>query len=156
MPSGFETRDVDLVPVAAAVPLSAELQETVDEALDVEGAVRRSVPGGLLVSFPLPGGRRQRIQILGAAGAPAGGELLLLATICAPAVADRFEAVLRMNGTLPVGGVAVRSLRGKDYFVLSAGLPAEGLTAARLRSVLRYLAERGDRLEEILTGQDIE
>ncbi len=152
----FDTRDVDLVPVAAAVPLSAALQEVVDDALDVEGVLRRTVPGGLLVSFPLPGGRKQRIQVLGAGGAPAGGELLLLATVCAPAVADRFEAVLRMNGTLPIGGVAVRTLRGKDYFVLSAGLPAEGLTVPRLQSVLRYLAERGDRLEEILTGQDVE
>jgi eukaryotic-like serine/threonine-protein kinase len=108
-----------------------------------------------LVRIAIPGGRYQHVQVLGIATMPTGGSGLLLASPCAPADPDRYAAMLRVNATLSLGAVELRTLDGSDFFVLSASLPVTGLSVYELRQALRAIAERADKLEESLTGDDV-
>lgn len=148
------TRKVDLLPVSASAGIPAAAVDLLDEALDLEGQAHRVLPGGRLVRIGIGGGRHQLVQVLGVANVPTGGPGLLLASPCAPAEAERYAAMLRVNATLSLGAVELRNLGGTDFFVLSATLAVDGLTVEALRHSLRAIAERADKLEEVLTGGD--
>lgn len=148
------TRKVDLLPVRVSEGIPSAAVDLLDEAMDLEGSAHRVLPGGRLVRIAIDGGRHQHVQVLGVAGVPTGGPGLLLASPCAPAEPDRYAAMLRVNATLALGAVELRHLAGTDFFVLSATLPVAGLTVEALRRALRAIAERADKLEEVLTGGD--
>ena len=150
-----ETREVDLLPVSPGASMAGPLCDLVEEACDLEGKAHRVIPGGRLVAVMLGNGRKQRVQVLGVEAVPTGGPGLLIATPCAPADEARFATVLRLNATLNLGAIELRSLAGRDFFVLSATIASEGLGLDALRKAIRTIAERGDRLEETLTGADL-
>lgn len=148
------TRNVDLLPVSASAGIPPAAADLLDEALDLEGQAHRVLPGGRLVRIGIGGGRHQHVQVLGVAAVPTGGPGLLLASPCAPAETARYAAMLRVNATLLLGAVELRTLGGTDFFVVSATVPVAGLTVDGLRRALRAIAERADKLEEVLTGGD--
>ena len=150
-----DTSKFELLPVGESAGIPDEAVDLLDEAIDLEGGTTRVLPGGRLVTITLSSGRKQRVQVLGIAGMPTGGPGLLLATPCAPARADRYGAMLRLNATLHLGAVELRTLGDTDLFVLSASVAVADLTVEKLRRAMRAIAERGDRLEETLTGGDV-
>lgn len=150
-----DTKKLDLLPVSESAGIPDGAADMLDHAIDLEGGLSRVLPGGRLVTITLSSGRKQRLQVLGIAGMPTGGPGLLLATPCAEARADRYAAMLRLNATLHLGAVELRNLNGEDFFVLAASLAVEDLTVEKLRRAMRAMAERGDRIEETLTGEDV-
>ena len=150
-----DTRKFELLPVSESAGIPDEAADLLEHAVDLEGGVSRMLPGGRLVQITLSSGRKQRLQVLGIAGMPTGGPGLLLATPCAPARPDRYAAMLRLNATLHLGAVELRNLDGEDFFVLAASLAIADLDVEKLRRAMRAMAERGDRIEETLTGDDV-
>lgn len=150
-----ETRPIDLLPVAGGVGIPDDAVDAVEEGLDMPGFEVRPLTGGRLVVVTLPGGRRQAVQVLGLREIAVGGPGLLLASVAAPADPDRYDAMLRLNAALSLGAVEIRTVQDRDWFVLAATLPARGLAAATCRAAVRFIAERADRLEQMLTGSDV-
>lgn len=149
-----ETRPVDLLPISQGHGIPENVADMLDEAIDLEGRVAQDIKGGRLVQIRLASGRRQRVQVLGVPDVPTGGPGLLIATPCAPAIPGKNAAMLRLNATLTMGAVGLRTLSEGDWFVLSTTVPIDTLTVVKLRSALRFIAERGDRIEETLVGVD--
>jgi hypothetical protein len=94
------------------------------------------------------------VQVLGVPDVPTGGPGLLIATPCAPCIPGKNAAMLRLNATLTLGAVELRTLSDGDWFVLAATVPIDSLNVVKLRAALRSIAERGDRIEETLVGVD--
>lgn len=133
---------------------------------DVFGAVREfarragyeSSPSGAgwQAVVPLRLDRKQAVY-LGPAGTDLEGRAILsLVSVCGPVNDRDCRTLLKLNARIVDGHFAIRVLRGEEYFVVIANLPAEALPTLDARRLVRRVAELADGLEDRLSrGEDI-
>ena len=119
-----------------------------DPCVDIE-----RTSGGLKLHVRLPGSRRQTI-LVDESQDPLAERLVRFSSVCGPADPQQFDRVLRMNGRIAHGAIAVRTLAGVDRFVMVDSYPAGTLDPEEVRRTVWEVAVYADELERELTGDD--
>ena len=109
--------------------------------------------GRLRLHVRLPGGRRQTV-LVDESKDPLSERLVRFSSTCGPADPAQYERVLKLNGRLAHGAIAVRSVDGEDCFVMVDSYPAGTLDAEEVRRTAWEVAVYADELERELTGKD--
>ena len=147
--------------VAAAQLLSAILGELQDvdwllrEAFGKDPNVKWEAENGShRVHVNLGGGRKQTVFI--ESSKHSGAErLLLIYSICCPSDPAYYEYALRLNSEIAHGGLAIRNVNGADHFVMLDSYPRGTVDVEEIQRSVREMAKRGDSVEKLLTGRDV-
>jgi eukaryotic-like serine/threonine-protein kinase len=147
--------------IAAAQLLSAILGELQDvdwllrEAFGKDPSVKWAVENGCYrIQITLPDGRQQAVFVESSKHA-ASERLLLIYSICCPSDPSYYEYALRLNSEIAHGGLAIRSVNGRDHFVILDSYPRGTVDVEEIRRSVREMALRGDSVEKLLTGRDV-
>lgn len=147
--------------IAAAQLLSAILGELQDvdwllrEAFGKDPNVKWDVENGCYrIQITLPGGRKQTVFVESSKHSTAE-RLLLIYSICCPSDPAYYEYVLRLNSEIAHGGLAMRSINGRDHFVILDSYPRGTVDVEEIQRSVREIAKRGDAVEKLLTGRDV-
>ncbi|MEK6235955.1 MAG: hypothetical protein N2C14_14705 [Planctomycetales bacterium] len=103
----------------------------------------------------VPGDRKQRVTVHFGNQDEDGDELVVVYSPCCPADSKYYEASLRMNLTLPAGALAIRDVDDVPTLVMVDVFLAATLHPWQLAKSITYIAERADKLEQRVTGQDV-
>lgn len=147
--------------VAAAQLLSAILGELQDvdwllrEAFGKDPNVKWTVDNGCYrIQITLPDGRQQAVFVESSKHV-ASERLLLIYSICCPSDPAYYEYALRLNSEIAHGGLAIRSINGRDHFVILDSYPRGTVDVEEIRRSTLEMASRGDSVEKLLTGCDV-
>ena len=110
--------------------------------------------GSFQVHMQLRDERGQTVFIENSEHAP-GERLLLIYSLCCEARPSFFEEALRMNAIVQYGGISIRDLDGKPWFVMVDTYPRTTVSGEEIRRSVIELASRADSIENRLTGRDI-
>jgi serine/threonine-protein kinase len=113
-----------------------------------------SSDGSFQVHIQLRDERGQTVFIENSEHAP-GERLLLIYSLCCEARPSFFEEALRMNAIVQYGGISIRDLDGKPWFVMVDTYPRTSVSGEEIRRSVIELASRADSIENRLTGRDI-
>ena len=109
---------------------------------------------GFRVTLSLRGDRTQIVYIENSEHA-AGDRLLMIYSLCCPATPDFYEDALRLNAVVNHGGISIRDIDGKSWFVMVDTFPRATVSGEEIRRSAIELGSRADFVEERLTGRDL-
>lgn len=115
----------------------------------------KEMESGFELIVPLPGNRSQKVYVTLDRRDADGENLFQVYTICSEAMEKMYEFALRMNMELDYGALAIQDMYGRDYLVIVDTQLVRTAQPAEIEKSILTLAEVGDDLEKILTGQDI-
>ncbi|MEI6564948.1 MAG: HEAT repeat domain-containing protein [bacterium] len=107
-----------------------------------------------VVSVPLPDRRTQNIRIDFSGMDTDGQPVVQLTTPCGPAVAEEYEAVLKLNMTIPYGAIGLALLDDTLYFALIHTHLRATVHPEDIAKAIMCLARHGDSLERALSPKD--
>ncbi|MDF1667521.1 MAG: hypothetical protein P1V97_37630 [Planctomycetota bacterium] len=111
---------------------------------------------GYRVEVPLLGDRRQFVRIAYERSDFEDDKLIIIYTVCGPAAPDHFKWALKMNRKLDHGKLCIgKDADGGDCFLMMQTLMERTADVAEMRKAVLTIAEKGDRIEGLLTGMDI-
>lgn len=111
---------------------------------------------GYRVEVPLLGDRRQFVRIAYERSDFEDDKLIIIYTVCGPAAPDHYKWALKMNRKLDHGKLCIgKDADGGDCFLMMQTLMERTADVAELRKAVLTIAEKGDRIEGLLTGMDI-
>lgn len=102
----------------------------------------------------LPGGRRQKVDMMLSLKDSEGSPLVALYTECGAATPQMYEWALKTNLKIPFGAFALRETSQGTRFVMVDAYLRESATEHQLRKTIEMLAKRSDALEEALSSSD--
>lgn len=102
----------------------------------------------------LPEGRVQKVSVFFGREGAAGEDLVVIYSVCGPADAKHYEAVLRKNMTIPAGAFAIRDIGGQPNLVMVDTMLAETVTPSSLARQIEHIGSRADMVEQSLTKED--
>lgn len=102
----------------------------------------------------LPEGRQQ-VVLLEPSDHSVDERLLLLYSVCCPAQPHFFENALRRNSEMSHGSLALRDVDGQSQFVVVDTYPRSTVDPEEIRRSVFEIAMQADRVEQQLTGQDL-
>ena len=85
----------------------------------------------------------------------AGDRLLMIFSICCEARADFYEDALRLNALMHHGGISIRDIGGRPYFVMVDTYSRATVSGEDIRRSALELGSRADSVEKQLTGKDV-
>ena len=85
----------------------------------------------------------------------AGDRLLLIYSICCEARPDFYEDALRLNAAVHHGGLAIRDIDGRPYFVMIDTYPRATVNGEEIRRSVLEIGSHADDVERLLTGNDV-
>lgn len=131
----------------------AQLIENALEGLDKSVEPRNY---GYRVMIPLLGGRKQYVRIAYERSDFEDDKLIVIYTRCGPARPDLFQWALELNRKLDHGKLAIgMDTDGQECFILMQNLLEHSATSEEMRKAVLSIAEKGDRIEKLLTDTDI-
>ena len=110
---------------------------------------------GFELIVPLPGERKQKVFITADRRDSDGEELFQVFTICAEANPDLFAFALKLNMEIDYGAIAIKEIYGKDHLVIVDTQLVRTAQPVEIEKSVITLAEVGDDIEQILTGEDV-
>ncbi len=120
---------------------------------DLPGVKWYRCEGLYRVEVDLPYGRHQTLFVR-TSDHKTGERLLLIYSVCCPAVPEYFEQALKLNSEMLHGGLAIRDVDGISSFVMIDTYPRTTVGAEEVRRSVLEIARRADDVEERLTGED--
>jgi membrane protease subunit (stomatin/prohibitin family) len=150
------------VPGVVAVALEAENREQspgdplqlVRSAAQAAGYSLEEKSGELEIIVPVGSLRRQVIRVAFRPAEKGRPAMVSFWSFCGPYQPKHAQTYLRYNSQLVYGFFAIRDREGTPTVVLQSNLPAEGLSASSVATLLTALAWQADRVEEQLLGSD--
>ena len=101
----------------------------------------------------LPEDRRQTV-IVETTDHDLSDRLLILYSICCPAVPEYFEQALRQNSVIMHASLAIRDVEGQAMFVVINAYPRSTVGAEEIRRSVLESAAQADQVEALLTHSD--
>ena len=115
---------------------------------------RDTAEGGFRVHLQLRNNRSQTVYVENS-NHPAGERLLLIYSICCEANPSFYEEALRLNAVMHHGGISIRDIEGKPYFVMIDTYPRGTVSGEDIRRSAVAVGARADSIEHLLTGRDV-
>ncbi|MBL8811048.1 MAG: serine/threonine protein kinase [Planctomycetaceae bacterium] len=110
--------------------------------------------GGFRVHLKLRDERAQTVFVENSEHA-AGDRLLMIYSICCEANPSFYEEALRLNAVVHHGGISIRDIGGRPYFVMIDTYPRATVSGEDIRRSAIELGMRADSIEFRLTGRDV-
>jgi len=110
--------------------------------------------GNYSVSVSLEEGRSQQVWVDFSKTDPADQPIVQLCTPCGDAVADQYEAALKLNMAIPYGAVAIALLDGKLCFAMVDAYLRATVHPEDISKSIMTLAREGDKIEQALADGD--
>jgi hypothetical protein len=111
---------------------------------------------GWQLVVPLRLDRKQAVYFGPAGSDSEGNAILSLVSVCGPVNDRDCRALLKLNARIVEGHLAIRVLRGEEYFVVIENLAASSLESLDAKLLVQRVAQLADGLEERLSrGADI-
>lgn len=110
---------------------------------------------GFILKVPLPGNRSQKVYVSIGRRDADGENLFQIYTVCTEATGELYEFALRMNMELDYGALALQEMYGRDFLVIVDTQLVRTAQPVEVEKSILTLAEVGDDIEKILTGEDI-
>jgi hypothetical protein len=98
------------------------------------------------VDVPLPGGGKQRVDVVFGGRDHEGSEIVVVYSLSGEARPDQYEAALRHNLRMPYGALALRESGGKKHFVMFNTILRKDLSPVELRKSVLTVGERSNRV----------
>ncbi len=134
---------------------SRDLDSLLREGFDGSGDVRWRRDGSkYTLDLSLPDGRKQTIFIENTSQ-KSSEKLLLIYSICCAADPRHYEEALRMNADCAHGAISLRTIDGRDYFVMLNAYPRATVDPEEVRASVLEIGFRADEIERRLTGRDV-
>ncbi|NOZ20734.1 MAG: HEAT repeat domain-containing protein [Planctomycetes bacterium] len=133
----------------------AGLARLISEAIKGLDVAVKSGKHGPTLTVKLPTGRRQVVKVRGGFTDSSGHRLVAVYTDCGEADPDRYEWALRNNLRITQGRLAIQDIKGKPTFVLVNTHLRETLQIEEIRISIMKIASVGDKIEKMLTGEDM-
>lgn len=114
----------------------------------------RDDESGFKVHITLRGERGQTVYVENSEHS-AGERLLMIYSICCEAKPSFYEDALRLNAAMHHGGISIRDIGGKPYFVMVDTYSRATVSGEDIRRSCIELGSRADNVEQMLTGRDI-
>ncbi len=105
------------------------------------------------VDLRLPEERRQAVYIENS-DHRAGDRLLNIYSVCCEARPDFYEEALRLNAVVLHGGLSIKDIDGRPYFVMVDTYPRATVSAEEIRRSVIEVGSQADEIERLLTGRD--
>ncbi len=114
----------------------------------------RDDDSGFKVHLDLRGERGQTVYVENSEHS-AGERLLMIYSICCEARPSFYEDALRLNAVMHHGGISIRDIGGKPYFVMIDTYSRATVSGEDIRRSCIELGTRADTVEQMLTGRDV-
>lgn len=138
----------------AVLGLERDLESLLIEAFGHEPTVTWTRSGeNYCVTRKLPGDRNQRVFLEPTPHA-VHERVLLLYSICCPAIPSYYEQALLQNAVVLHGSLAIREINGQKMFVVINAYPRSTVAPEEIRQSVLEIAAQADQVEERLTEQD--
>ncbi len=138
----------------AVLGLERDLESLLIEAFGNEPAVTWVRSGdNYCVTRQLPGDRKQRVFLEPTPHA-VHERVLLLYSICCPAIPSYYEQALLQNAVVLHGSLAIREIDGQKMFVVINAYPRSTVAPEEIRRSVLEIAAQSDQVEQRLTGHD--
>ncbi|APZ91334.1 serine/threonine-protein kinase [Fuerstiella marisgermanici] len=108
---------------------------------------------GVRIDLKLPEERHQAVYIENS-DHRAGDRLLNIYSLCCEARTDFYEDALRLNAVVLHGGLSIKDIDGKPWFVMVDTYPRATVSAEEIRRSAIEVGSRADEIERLLTGKD--
>ena len=132
-----------------------DLDMLVQDAFEaVPVAMCQPVDRGFEIRLQLPGGRGQTVFLENSAH-PAGERLLLIYSLCCPALPEFYEQALRLNAKVLHGGLSIRDIDGVPWFVMVDTYVRSTVEGEEIRRSAVEVGLQADMIERLLTGEDV-
>ncbi len=138
----------------AVLGLERDLESLLIEAFGNEPTVTWVRSGeNYCVTRQLPGDRKQRV-FLEPTPHVVHERVLLLYSICCPAIPSYYEQALLQNAVVLHGSLAIREINGQKMFVVINAYPRSTVAPEEIRRSVLEIAAQADQVEQRLTQQD--
>ena len=138
----------------AVLGLERDLESLLIEAFGNEPTVTWVRSGeNYCVTRTLPGDRKQRVFLEPTPHA-VHERVLLLYSICCPAIPSYYEQALLQNAVVLHGSLAIREINGQKMFVVINAYPRSTVAPEEIRRSVLEIAAQADQVEKRLTEQD--
>lgn len=135
--------------------LKALLGELIQSFIEGTEIACVEIDEGYELVIPQPGRRRQKVYITTDRRDSDGEDIYQIFTVCTEAAPNLFEFALRANMEMDYGAMAIKDIFGQDFLVIVDTQLVRTAQAAEIEKSALALAELGDDIEQILTGEDI-
>ncbi len=115
----------------------------------------KAIENGFEIHIPLPDNRKQKVFVTTGRRDSDGEEIYQIFTICVKADPSLYEFALKMNMEIDYGALAITEFYGEDYLVMVDTQLVKSTQPVEIEKSIITLAEIGDDIERILTGEDI-
>jgi hypothetical protein len=115
----------------------------------------RKMKSGYLLRVPVGGSRSQKVRLKFGSTDEDGSPIIQIFTVVAPAKAEYYQWVLKLNPTFSYGAIGIVKIDGKEFFALTNTLLEEKIDTRAIEKSVRILAEKGDALEQKLIHKDV-
>jgi serine/threonine-protein kinase len=105
------------------------------------------------VTRRLPGNRQQRVFLEPTSDA-VHERILMLYSICCPAIPSYYEQALLQNAVVLHGSLAIREIDGQKMFVVINAYQRSTVAPEEIRRSVLEIAAQADQVEQRLTGHD--
>lgn len=106
---------------------------------------------GIRVTVPM-GERKQRVHVAFNGQDDEGHDVISFISVCGEYNAKHNQRLLHFNARMTYGAFAIKTIKGKEYFVVCANQLAETADLAEIRKILFEVARCADRIEERISG----
>lgn len=138
----------------AVLGLERDLESLLIEAFGNDPTVTWTRSGeNYCVTRRLPGARQQRVFLEPTSHA-VHERVLLLYSICCPAIPSYYEQALLQNAIVLHGSLAIREINGQKMFVVINAYPRSTVAPEEIRQSVLEIADQADQVEQRLTEQD--
>ncbi len=119
------------------------------------GYKSRQTRAGYAVTVPLGKKRQQKVHVIFNGYDDDGNDVISFISIASQAKDSAAMSMLRLNNKMHYGSFAVKTINGKEYFVVMASQLAETADLKEISKQLFEVARRADMVENLLSkGKD--
>lgn len=153
---GMSTTDdphdiADLTPNPRPEIMQAETAALLRRVAHESGYKCSDTKAGIRVTIPL-GERKQRVHVAFNGQDEEGHDIISFLSVCGEYDGKHNQRLLHLNSRMTYGAFAIMTIKGKEYFVVSANQLAETADLPEIRKILFEVARCADRIEHRLSG----
>ncbi|MCB9852350.1 MAG: hypothetical protein H6819_04580 [Phycisphaerales bacterium] len=142
----------DLTPNPRPELMRAETAALLRRVAHESGYACVDTKAGIRVTIPIGVERKQRVHVTFSGQDDEGHDMISFITVCGEYDAKHNQRLLHLNDRMMFGAFAIKTIKGKEYFVVCANQLAETADIAEIRKILFGVARSADRIEDRLSG----
>lgn len=146
-----DTDVADLTPNPRPEIMKAETNALLRRVAHESGYKCADTRAGIRVTIPI-GDRKQRVHVAFNGQDEDGHDIISFLSICGEYDGKHNQRLLHFNARMTYGAFAVKTIKGKEYFVVCANQLAETADLEEIRKILFEVGRCADRIEHRLSG----